>query len=308
MPQSSVSIKACCDWRLTDSAFAAAFQLPGKGQHADILRKQHPFPREERVEFEEHTHQYFIDGLLCPRSVTALLHSFAQLFQADAAIAAMKRRSDWPQKKMTFQAAGVDADSNDEIIAYWDAKSRLARMRGTLLHFHAEQVANGMHIEEPHSPELSQVLLLLQYFKEQMSWNVCRAEINIFHCGLRCAGQPDLLCREAASGELVIVDWKRVCKVDFDNAFETLRYPLQHIPQASYWLYALQLNLYKYILETEYNEKVASMWLAMVHPNLKVPKLVCVPSMAAEVDAIIHFERENGRASVNRNLHDRFEL
>ena len=153
------------------------------------------------------------------------------------------------------------------------------------MHFHAEQAANGRVVERPHSPELTQILQLLREFADR-GWTFYRTELNIFHCGLRCAGQPDLLCKDAA-GDLIIVDWKRTSKLPFENSFTTLCYPLDHLASTSYWIYALQLNTYRFILESEYDMRISSMWLGLAHPVLSAPRLVEVPRMEREMAALL---------------------
>ena len=103
-----------------------------------------------------------------------------------------------------------------------------------------QQAANGRRVEEPHSPEFTQVLRLLQEIISR-GWTLYRAEVNIFSCVLCCAGQPDLVCRDLA-GDLVIVDWKRIAKLPVENKFAALRYPFHQLPCTSYWKYALQLQ------------------------------------------------------------------
>ena len=124
---------------------------------------------------------------------------------------------------------------------------------------------------------------------------------------LRCAGQPDLLCNNAA-GRLVIIDWKRISKLTFESRYSSLRYPLQNLPNSSYYQYALQCNLYRWILETEYAMSVASMWLGLVHPGLAAPRLVEVPRMEKEMEALLEHEIESGRATQSMPLDAPFTL
>ena len=42
---------------------------------------------------------------------------------------------------------------------------------------------------------------------------------------------------------------------------------INDIPDTNYWHYALQLNIYKYILEKKYNKQVTDMYLVILHPN-----------------------------------------
>ena len=301
-----VSIAEVADWRLPDQAFLAIFRLPRKTQEGR-LQRANAFPREQRVSFDEESHRYTIDdGIVAPRSVTSLLHAYVDPFDPARAISSMRQSIHWEARRAELEAQCVDTDRDENIGSHWQLMGEIARSRGTLLHFHAEQAVNGRCVEEPHSPEFAQVLLLLREFVGR-GWAPWRAEVNIFHCGLRCAGQPDLLCKDTA-GRLVIVDWKRVPKLSYENRYTALRYPLQHLPNSSYWLYALQLNTYRFFLETEYEMSIASMWLGVVHPNLRVPRLVEIPRMENEMEAILEHEITSGRATRSRPLDTPFTL
>ena len=87
------------------------------------------------------------------------------------------------------------------------------------------------------------------------------------------------------NGDLFLFDWKRSTRVvndvgvtklsDFSYAFDEL----SHISDNSFNKYALQQNLYKYILEKYYGKKISSMNLLILHPryhsffHLKIPDL-----------------------------------
>ena len=57
-----------------------------------------------------------------------------------------------------------------------------------------------------------------------------------------------------------------------------------------------QVNLYGYILETEYGMSVAGYYLAQVHPEGDAPRLISCPRMDAEMQAIHEYEFACGRA------------
>jgi len=219
------------DWRLPDAEFLKAFRLPQKG--AGRLKSQFPFPREDRITFDEATHKYTIDGEIAPRSVTKLLHEYASEFDPNRALSAMKTGKDWEMKKLEFEDA-----SDDAILKRWELKGQIARSRGTLLHFHCEQMMNGDIIEEP-SPEFTQAQQIYAYLLGQ-GFEPYRAEVNIFHCGLRVAGQPDALMKNK-DGEVIIIDWKRTKSMNTESR-KALKYPLEHIPDSNDWLYALQVT------------------------------------------------------------------
>ena len=84
--------------------------------------------------------------------------------------------------------------------------------------------------------------------------------------------------------------------IAFDNPFQTLREPINHLPDKNGWLYALQLNTYKYMLESEAGFRVASMYLGQVHPSLARGRLIEVPPMAEEMSLIVEDQIELGHA------------
>ncbi len=192
-PMQPVCNGVCGDWRLPDDAFLASFHLPG-ADRVEVLAAKNPMQREARIQFDEVAHTYTVDGLTVPRSATGLLHNYAKEIDAQAAIEAMKGGALWEDKQAEFMQDGV-LMSDAAIASTWAFRGDVARARGTLLHYQAESFLNGREIEEPHSAEFQQFLLIYDaIIRDKME--VYRTEVNIFHCGLRCAGQPDCLCRD----------------------------------------------------------------------------------------------------------------
>ena len=264
-------------WQLPDDDFLASWEpLPRVTQ----LQDQHPFPRESRIAFREHDHKYFVDGTLVPRSVTGLLHEYSSPFDPARALASMKRGREWEAKRQEMEEQGLGT-LDEEILSRWSRNGAVASRRGQLLHHNAECLLNGVGVEEPYSPEFEQIKQIYH-------------ALFISHCGLRVAGQIDALFLDA-SWRLVIVDWKRVGFLRTEG-FHRLRYPLDYVPDSNYWIYSLQLNLYRYILETEYAHDVSAMFLAVVHPEQSLPRLVEVPRLDAEMRALHEHEIEQGRA------------
>ena len=67
------------------------------------------FPREGRVRFDEKTHTYTVDGVVAPRSVTSLLHAYAEPFDAARAAASMRSGFAWEDRRAELEALGLDA-------------------------------------------------------------------------------------------------------------------------------------------------------------------------------------------------------
>ena len=52
----------------------------------------------------------------------------------------------------------------------------------------------------------------------------------------------------------------------------------------------LQLSLYAYILETEYEYYVSAMYLCVVHPDIEKGRCIEVPRLRAEIEAVVEYE------------------
>ena len=125
-----------------------------------------------------------------------------------------------------------------------------------------------------------------------------RAEVCLYSPKLRCAGQADALFQDAG-GHIVLGDWKRVKALKSENRYAPLRYPLGHLDDCSWSLYALQLSMYAWILENECGVQVADLLLFLVHPEREAPEIVRVPFLRAEIASLVDFEVEQGRASAS---------
>lgn len=147
-------------------------------------------------------------------------------------------------------------------------------------------------------------------FVRTLQYTPYRTELCLAHFGLVCCGQIDALFRHN-DGTFAIVDWKRTRKLEFENSFRRLLPPLEHMTDCNgaacppspntlvqamrahsapplAW-YSLQLNLYRYMLESEYQGFCIGerMFLAVVHPDLSAPRLIRVNYMQEEMLLIV---------------------
>jgi len=74
---------------------------------------------------------------------------------------------------------------------------------------------------------------------------------------------------ENENGDLLIYDWKRCKEIAYDSNFGKCSSTqcIKHLPDTNYWHYALQLNMYKTILEHKYDKKVVGLYLICLHPD-----------------------------------------
>ena len=100
------------------------------------------------------------------------------------------------------------------------------------------------------------------------------------------------------NGELFIFDWKRTSKLvdqnnnpilkDFNYGYEGL----SHVAENSFNRYALQQNVYKFILENYYDKTISSMNLLVLHPNYNNYIHLKLPEMKKEAEFLIKQAKE----------------
>ena len=65
---------------------------------------------------------------------------------------------------------------------------------------------------------------------------------------------------------------------------------VEHVMDTNFNHYALQLNLYKFILEKKYNVRVRNMYIVCLHPENKNNDylMYTIPSMEKEISIILN--------------------
>jgi hypothetical protein len=68
---------------------------------------------------------------------------------------------------------------------------------------------------------------------------------------------------------------------------------IAHLPDTNYWHYALQLNVYKAILEAKYGKTVTGLYLVCLHPDspYKTYDRIEVPVLEKEIRDLFEVRR-----------------
>ena len=252
----------------------------------NILDKQNPHPRDKRITFYEEDHIYDIDGRRDYISCTTFIHQFYEEFDADSVIQRMMSN---PVKWETSKYNGMTAQ---EIKDSWKSKGDLASNNGTILHACIEYFYNNCVDRFPYDIPI-EYTTYFQHFHQKV---VCakgyipyRTEWCVFDSDHELAGSIDMLFQvdKETPDKLLIYDWKRSCKLnETSNPFRNMLSPLDHLPDTNYWHYAMQLNIYRHILETKYNKTIVGMYLVGIHPDLSGFQQKKVPLLKAETKAV----------------------
>ncbi|CAE7506749.1 unnamed protein product [Symbiodinium sp. CCMP2592] len=263
--------------------------LPAAQPDCSLLSRLHEHDRDKRINFLSETHVYYVDGVPMSISVTGLVHKFAEIFDADGAIANMQNSSRWPRPEYSsVQTNGMLLPMTAEEIKHmWLQNSRDAAHRGTWMHLQIEVLMNG-GFGAGHWPELKLFGQFLREFSRPLL--AFRTEWCIFAKEHSLAGCIDFVAK-TSNNSLVLFDWKRTknLRMKYTNKFRNMHSPLNHIPDCAGWHYRLQLNTYKYILEHHYGYVVSAMYVVCLHPdNMETgPFLDEVPNMSHDVAAML---------------------
>lgn len=183
-------------------------------------------------------------------------------------------------------------DDPQSLIDEWDAKGKLARDLGTLMHDRIER----HYLGETPDPESSAdgAFVHFRRFADERPLTPYRSEWRIFSERFKIAGTLDFLAI-TSDGEFDIYDWKRSTKVvdatgrPIDNSYRrTALYPLGSLADTTFNHYALQLSIYRYILAQHYGINVRRSYLGVFHPQM--PRHYCVelPYMREEVEKLLN--------------------
>jgi ATP-dependent exoDNAse (exonuclease V) beta subunit len=245
-----------------------------------FLSSKYPHARDANIRFFEKGHRYEIipDAATRYTSVTTWVHTHFPKFDADKIIDGMMRKPDW---KPGHKYWGM---TKAEIKRSWSSNGESVSSAGTGLHYNIEMWMNTpnthTHLDileqtkdsflpygdEP-PPEWN---YFLNFARDHPMFTPYRTEWLIYDETIKIAGSIDMVYLHD-DGTVSIYDWKRckaITKVNLYNKF-ALTPCISEVPDTNYGHYTLQLNIYRYILETKYNKQVVGLYLVQLHPDVE---------------------------------------
>lgn len=279
-----------------------------------ILSSKNCDVRDKHIKFYEEDHKYIID--IEPdvkyTSVTTWIHEHFEKFDADKIITKMMNSSSWKEGHRYW------GKTADEIKTQWNSNKDVVSGAGTDLHFEVECFYNNNQLDFPYTNKelyenymtnygsyLNEKPIEWQYFinfvKENPDLKPFRTEWTVFDEDIKISGSIDMVY-ENSDGSLSIYDWKRSKNITRINTFNKFAKTssICHLPDSNFWHYALQLNMYKYILEAKYNKSVKELYLVRLHPDAeeKNYELIKIPWLLVEISDLL-WERKYNIELVN---------
>jgi len=302
-----------CDPRALHPLYVTTdlFETPMEG-----LRHQNPLPVfDDYIAFDDAKHLYYLrqevqigDPALAAQfsrvfvSSTGFIHGFFPHFDADEAIGKMRNGRNWtPQNKYWGM-------SDEEIKAGWEKNRDEAARAGTRMHeliewfYEYPDFVTEQHIEYmANAFDMPELLQFLNFHRSEVvprGWKPFRTELRAFSRKHNLAGSVDMIYI-TPEGKLVVVDWKRSKEIKKQNRYQQGLGPLKHLDDCNFVHYALQLNLYHWMLITYLQMPVDSLYLAVFHPNQQDYQMIQVPPMQMEIEAMLEqrFAEEQVKAA-----------
>jgi ATP-dependent exoDNAse (exonuclease V) beta subunit len=252
----------------------------------DYLANKNAHPRDQHITFDEGPHIYYVHGDPSFTSVTTWNHSHFAPFETEKVLDnTMKSRK---MNDPTYKYYGM---TRDEIKQAWEENRDRAARAGTKMHYDIECHYNGWDVQND-SIEFQYFRKFLEDFPNLKPY---RTEWCVYHEELKLSGSIDMVF-ENENGELVIYDWKRCQEIKHDNGFYTTYATtpcITHLPDTNFWHYALQLNVYKTILEQKYDKKIVDLKLVCIHPNNQYQTYECiqVPFLEKEIEDLFAYRK-----------------
>lgn len=241
------------------------------------------FTQDHLLSFEPSEHIYMYDGRIQLIAVSNVIDDFFKPFDSIG---------------LSERAALRNGISQCEVLEDWDCKGAESREVGTFLHSQIEAYFSNRPLTFKTSFNYKgefvkvskdvSIEVELSYFKNFLRDNPItpfRTEWHIFDMDLKIAGTIDLLCRNGNHYD--IYDWKRSRKASpNETVWRNGINGLEHVPDISFYHYALQQNLYKYILEKNYGITVENMYIVVLHPVFGNYQKYKIPNMPKEISII----------------------
>lgn len=137
------------------------------------------------------------------------------------------------------------------VVELWEKESLSSKKDGISLHEYIENKIRDLNFVQR---EKKQHFLGFDIFFEEWKKSnfVKEIEYKIYDHEKKIVGCVDAIFKNDKD-ETILVDWKLVNDFDCKTRFDKCKSPLEHLPANNNTKYALQMNLYKYILEKKSN-------------------------------------------------------
>jgi hypothetical protein len=237
--------------------------------------------RDNVISLNEKSHIYTINKKQNYTSVTTFIHSLFEKFNPDKVINNIINGKNYKTSKYFNKTI-------DEIKDMWEINRKQSADKGTQLHLDIENYYNNISVNN-NSIEYT----YFKNFLKEHNLKPYRTEWKVWNEDYNITGTIDMVY-ENSDNTLMIYDWKRSKQIIRNKPYETYSKIdcISHIPDLNFWHYSLQLNIYKYILESKYNKKITKMCLVCLYPENDNYILIDVPELSEEISELLELKKQ----------------
>lgn len=193
-----------------------------------------------------------------------------------------------PTGEITARCARREGLTVEALKAKWAAKGANSCRIGTRTH---ETIEDGLlnrpyrNIAEDSIEEKRFDYAKRLASKLKSSIDILGVEKIVFSPELLVAGTIDLFAKSRKTGCYVIIDHKTNEKIETENTYNKFCLgPIAHLPDTNFYHYALQLNLYQYLLmRGKYVPQDAKFGLLLNHITHEGQKWYPLPDLQSEI-------------------------
>ena len=243
--------------------------------------------------FYEENHTYTYKGKPISIGATGLIGQYTQDFDADT---------------IAERVAIKEGKSTQEVLDEWKYKNWIACKKGHLGHLYAQNIWQSintledikracMDVKTPLESILRQADNFYNDYKDRLEHLYDEYVIGSEEYNL--ASAIDHLFINKLTGGLVLVDYKTNSDIHKNERYaKKMKVPLSHLKDTTLNHYAIQLSIYKYIVEKYTNLKFEEMFIVWFSENIDNYQIIEVPYLKEEVIKILENRRERNMKSV----------
>lgn len=211
-----------------------------------------------QIEFDEAAHVYTVAGRRT-QSVTTVLKEIKPEFDA---------------QRMSLRVARRTGRRQEQILAEWAEKGRVARDMGHEVHKHIEDTIRYSKQMEmngvlPPVPMRNETRAFNEWWagaKESLSF--LAAEYMVADTELGVAGTVDAFFESSKSGMRICMDWKTGKQFRCGrDSYDDLLAPFEDLPNNEFHVYSLQCSIYRLIMERAGGEETGDPFILWLPPE-----------------------------------------
>ncbi len=243
--------------------------------------------------FFETDHHYEYKGERVGISVTALIDQYVNEFKSEL---------------IAEKVANKEGKTTQEILDKWKYKADFAKTKGSTCHEYVQSKWNGKKYEPLFFDKSANYLDAVTKIQQQAVKFYNDFNDKLIHLAdefiigsaeYDIASAIDHLFINKLTGELVLIDYKTNSDIYKNEKYEKkMKVPLRHLKDTTLNHYAIQLSIYKYLIEKYTNLKVSEffiVWFSELNENYEI---IEVPYLKDEVEKILENRRVKNMKSV----------